>query len=172
MPGSAKYKISMNIKPYIFWAPVLLLIILQCHRDRQEPLKELDLLIYGFPISIQAPDSAEIKQFDLIVQKDLTVKKGNDYYVQIFMGDATSITAPQLKADALNATKQNKYFSRVVEEEEKGFIFELKMDSTATSYGFKYFHVQGDKELIFQTGLTGLFDEKQVRRMYNAVKQD
>lgn len=162
----------MNIKTYLILTPVLLVLLVQCNLDRQEPLKELDLLTYGFPISVMAPDSAEIKQLDLVVQQDLTIKKGNDYYVQIFMGDATSVTAPQLKTEALNTAKENKYFSRVVEEEDKGFIFEMKMDSTSTIYGFKYFHVQGDKELIFQTGLTGLFDEKQVRRMYNAVKQD
>lgn len=159
--------------PYLILGGALMVILqVMCRQDRTESLQELDLLTYGFPISVQAPDSPEIKQLDLIVQKDLTIKKGNDYYIQIFMGEATSITAQDLKTAALNTTKQNKYFSRVVEEEDKGYIFELKMDSTATSYGFKYFHIQGDKELIFQTGLTGLFNEKQVRRMYNAIKQE
>lgn len=158
--------------PYLLLGTLLIFIMIMCRRDRVEPLKELDLLTYGFPISVKAPDSSEIKQLDLIVQKDLTIKKGNDYYIQIFMGEASSVSAPELKTAALNTTKQNQYFSRVVEEEDKGYIFELKMDSTATSYGFKYFHIQGDKELIFQTGLTGLFNEKQVRRMYNAIKQE
>ena len=68
--------------------------------------------------------------------------------------------------------KSNAYFSKIIEEEEAGFIYSMVFDSTATNYGFKYLKIQGDKEYIFQTGLVGNFGLDDVKLMYNAVKNE
>ncbi|MCB0599944.1 MAG: hypothetical protein KDC28_01900 [Saprospiraceae bacterium] len=158
----------MKILHSYSWVVVLVLMTIACAHDAK--LVPLNLLEYGFPITIMAPDSPEIKTMDLVVQKDLTVKKGEDYYVQIFMSDASTNKAGKVKAENLEITKSNPYFSKLILDEDQGYIYEMKLDSAHTVYGFKYFKIQGDKEFDFQTGLTGLFNEHQVRRMYEAVQ--
>ncbi|MEZ4897994.1 MAG: hypothetical protein R2806_14225 [Saprospiraceae bacterium] len=158
----------MKVFRLIGWGMILMFVWLACAKETK--LSPLNLLEYGFPITIMAPDSPEIKTMDLVVQKDLTVKKGEDYYVQIFMSDAATNKVEKVKSENLEITKANPYFSKLVLDENQGYIYEMKLDSAHTVYGFKYFKIQGDKEFDFQTGLTGLFNEHQVRRMYEAVQ--
>lgn len=131
-----------------------------------------DLLEYGIPMSILAPDSVEVNSSDLggLIQ-DVTIKKGDDYYIQIYASDAETTDIAKVKANQLADVKANRYFSKIVKEDMDGFVYETAIDSTNLNYGFRYVKVQGDKEFVFQTGLVGTFTQEQVERMYEAVKQ-
>ncbi len=132
--------------------------------------QKLDLLEYDMPISIKAPSDPEIKTMDLLVQKDIWVKKGDHYNVQIFQSDASGTDAEKVKNALLTEVKNNPFFSKIVSESSEGFIYETLIDSTNYNYGFRYVKIMGDKEYIFQTGLIGTFVLEDVERMYAAVK--
>lgn len=140
-----------------------------CKENAAAKYPKLDLLKYGLPISIAAPAEAEVEKSDYGVMSDVTVKSGDDYYVQIFSSDATTMDAAKIKGDLLTETKAGLYFSKIVEEHENGFIFE-KQIGERVNYDFRVVKLQGDKEYIFQTGLVGTFTEEQVRTMYEAVQ--
>lgn len=149
----------------------LFVIACQTENDKQ-PLVPLDLMKYGVPISIQAPDSAEVKTMDMGFMKDVTIKKGDDFYIQIYASQASTTDVVKILAQQLQEVKDNRYFSKVVREEDAGFIYETVVDSTDINYGFRHIKVQGDNEFIFQTGLIGTFELEDVERMYEAVKSE
>jgi hypothetical protein len=139
--------------------------------DREESrLEELDLMSYGVPIVIEAPPDAEVKTMDLTFQQDITVKSGEDFYVQIFASDASTTNPKEVKEELLKEVRQHPYFSELIMEEDVGFIYKTAVDTTHTNYGFRYVRIQGDREYTFQTGLIGRFNLEQVERMYDAVK--
>lgn len=144
-----------------------------CQNSSNTALKSLDLLQYGIPITIMAPDSAKVVVGSLSFSQDITVKSEADKFdLQIFAYDATTNNLAEVKASHLAEVKSNAYFSKILEEEDAGFIYETTFDSTTTSYGFKYLKLQGDKEYIFQTGLIGTFELEDVKMMYEAVKNE
>jgi hypothetical protein len=142
-----------------------------CKSDQAgSKLPELDLLQYGVPLKIHAPDETEVVVDDLGIVQDITVKGGDDFNLQIiagtaYMSNASDVVEKQ-KADAI----ASQTFSKIVEEDEKGFIFEKKYSEDRISYDFRYVRLQGDKEFVFQTGLLGQFDLEEVKRMYEAVQ--
>ncbi len=146
------------------------LFVVACQQEQQTQLEPLDLLPYGVPVNIMAPDSAEVNTMDMVVTQDITVQKGDDYFVQIYVSEASTTDIPRIKANQLSEVKSNRYFSRIVQEDEAGFIYETAIDSSNVNYGFRYLMVKGDKELIFQTGLIGDFDLQDVEQMYQAVQ--
>ena len=147
--------------------------MIACNSEPQSTLSELNLLEYGLPITVQAPDSAKVKKVDMgSIMKDVSIKHGEDYSIQIYASQATTNDIAKLKADKLNDIKMNPFFSKIVKEEEAGFIFENKIDSSTINYGFNYAYVQGDMEYIFSTGLIGTFTLEEAESMYNAVKQN
>lgn len=146
-----------------------ILFISSCKTDPASQLNKLDLLAHGLPISINAPEGAEVVTDDMGVWKDVTVKAGDNYYVQILGSDATTFEKSGILSDQLASVKQGAFFSKILEEYEDGFIFEKKIDEVL-NYDFRYIKIQGDKEYIFQTGLIGTFSEDDVRLMYASVK--
>jgi len=147
-----------------------LLLVFGCGEDKASALKPTNLLSYGLPITIMAPDSAKIEKMDLIVQQDVTVQKGSDYYVQIFASEASTTDLTKLKAEKLAEIKQNPFFTKVIQEDPNGFIFEQQFDSTQIYYGFRHFRIQGDREYVFQNGMIGKFSKESVEQMYEAVQ--
>ena len=141
-----------------------------CTKKQSVKLVDLDLMTYEMPIMIKAPADAEIKKMDLIVQKDITVKSGDDFYLQIFESDVTERDPKQVKEDLLKTVQENPYFSELIQEDANGFIYKTQIDSAQENYSFRYVRIQGDKEYTFQTGMIGQFTLDQVRTMYNAVK--
>ena len=152
---------------------VAIIFMWACSSDSsKQDWVEKDLLQYGIPMTILAPDSAEVNSSDLggLIQ-DVTIKQGDDYYVQIYASDAETTDIARVKSAQLSEVKSNRYFSKIIQEETEGFIYETTIDSFLISYGFRYVRVQGDKEYIFQTGLVGNFTLEQVEKMYESVKQ-
>lgn len=143
-----------------------------CASEEQVNFQPLDLLNFGIPVTIMAPDSAQINKSDFgPVMKDITVRKGKDYFIQIYASQAATTDIAKLKAQELAEVKGKKYFSKIVKDEPAGFIYETKVDSNYIDYGFRYVQVQGSNEYIFQTGLIGPFTLEAVENMYDAVQQ-
>jgi hypothetical protein len=146
------------------------LILISCSSDPTSNYKELDLLQYGVPVVILAPDSPKVETMDFVVQQDITIKSGDDYYVQIYASKASTYDLGKLKASQLAEVKSNEFFSEIINEDNDGFIYKLEVDSTYTSYGFRHFKIMGDKEFIFQPGLVGTFSQDQIENLYSAVR--
>lgn len=149
---------------------ILVLGIISCKSDQSSKYPKLDLLSHGVPIEINAPEGAEVKMTDLGVMKDVTVKGGEDYFIQILSSEATTMDRAAALENIKKEVKETyPYFSKVTYEDEAGFIFEKKIDER-TNYDFRLVKIQGDDEYIFQTGLMGTFTEDQVKNMYDSVK--
>lgn len=150
----------------------LFLFFFSCNSEPSSNWKEMDLLTYGIPFSINAPDSAkvEVKDFGTIV-KDVTVKNGDDYYVQIFASDARNSDLEAVKKEQLEEIKSNPYFSKIVKDMPSGFIYESKIDSANINYGFKFIKLQGSKEYLISNGLIGSFSEAEISKMYESVSK-
>lgn len=156
------------MRPIIAILSVVLLTFWSCATEPE--WKPLNLLEYGMPITLLAPDSAEVKKMNLVLQEDISIRKGEDYYVQIFGATATTRDATALKESLKEEVLDNPFFSEMVEEGDYGFIYKDQIDSLHSTYGFRYVRLIGDKEYVFQTGLIGSFTEEQVRKMYDAVQ--
>ena len=98
-----------------------------------------------------------------------SIKKGDDYYVEIFESDAVSRDPAEIKSRLLGDVQSNQYYQKVMSEDENGFIYEIAVDSNYINYGFRYLKLQGDKEYIYQTGIGKRFTLDQVEQMYKAV---
>ena len=146
----------------------LSLLIISCKGSTNSKYEELDLLSYGMPISIQAPAGAEVTKNDYGILLDVVVK-GEKYDVQIYSGNSNTLDLQKIKQEKLYEVKIDPYFSKIIEEEETGFIFEKDIDGNIR-YDFRLVKVIGDKEFTFQKGLMGNFSESEVRSMYEAVK--
>ena len=145
---------------------------MSCKQEPKTNYIPLDLLNQGVPITIMAPPEPVIKTMDMKVMKDITIKKDADYYIQLYTSSASTSDLQKLKSEQMEDVKKNPYFSKVISEDPNGFIYEKQLDSTLTSYAFKYVYLQGDQEYIFQTGLIGAFKLDDVQNMYDAVKQE
>lgn len=151
---------------YIFLFPLL---FITCKSDGTKGYDSTDLLSHGMPIKIKAPAGAEIKSSDLGIMKDVSVKSGDHFYVQIFSSEATVLDAKQIADRLKEELKQETYFDGIVLEENHGFIFKKKFGDRE-NYDFRYVKVQGDSEFTYQTGMIGNFSEEDVKSMYAAIK--
>jgi hypothetical protein len=158
-----------HIITIILSAFLLIFLFESCTNEGPLELKPFDLMPYGIPLTILAPDSADVKVDDLFVMKDITVKKGDDYYIQILSSNAGSNDIVRLLSDQRNSVKEHQYFSRFIEDKPNGFVYEMIIDSTEYSYDFRHVRVKGDKEYICQTGLIGSFTLEEARRMYDSI---
>lgn len=130
---------------------------------------EKDLLSYGVPITIQVPDSADIKSMDWGLQKDITIKDGW-FNLQIFSSRALTHSMDKLKANHLDEIRRGPYFSQVMTEDPDGFIFEVTVDSV-NNYDFRHLKIQGDNEYVFQAGMLGNFTLEQIEHLYQVAKE-
>ena len=149
----------------------LLITLLACGGDDGTTYRALDLTEYNIPVTIQAPDSARVVAGKLGGNiEDVTVRSPTDRYaVQILASTARTNDMARLKADELEAVRDNRYFERIVTEEPAGFVFENKIDTTS-AYGFRYIVYQGDRVIVFQNSFDGVYTLPEVESMYNSVK--
>ena len=150
----------------------IVIFLLACHRGPKVKLKPLDLNAYGINLTIMVPDSAEIVKKDYAIMRDITIQKGDWYYVQIFESETTSKNPEDVKRDQLESVKQDKYFKEMTKEDEHGFIFQKELDNAVVDYDFRYIMIIDDQEIIFQTGLIGTFTLEDVERMYESVSKN
>lgn len=159
-----------TLKKAIAASFVLALSFWACSNNSGPDYKELSLLEYGFPIKIMAPDSAEVDVNDLAFMKDITIiHEPSNFSIQIMVSKASDRDEAGLLNYVKKQTELNPYFSEFVLEEDKGFIFKNLIDSMP-SFDFRYVKIKGDREYIYQTGLSTNFTEEEVRDMYESVK--
>lgn len=147
-------------------------ILYTCTPDGHERnWQPIDLTSHGAPVSILAPTDVVIKSGSLksALLKDLTIKGGEDYNIQLFYSPAITNDIAKLKNDHLQNVQANRYFRKIVREEVAGFIYQSVIDTTET-YGFHFTKLQGNLEFNFQTGMGELFSLEDVQMMYEAVK--
>lgn len=150
------------------WILLCLFLLSACSEPKSN-YPDLDLMGHGLPIKIKAPANADVKFSDMLLMKDVTVKK-DEYDLQIFASEVITLDIAKIKAEQLNGQKIKSSFSKIIQDDPNGFIFEkLRSDSTL-NYDFRYIKIQGDQQYIFQTGLVGKFSEQQVRDMYESVQ--
>lgn len=153
----------------IFLLGIISCFLMACKSDKVV-LKPLDLLPHGVPLTIMAPDSANVKVEDRTYFKDVTIEKAEDFGVNIMVSPITETDLSKLKQKELTDLKESPYFSEVVKDETAGFIYKSVVDSTHTTYDFRYFQVKGDTEYKFSN--TPVVRElKDVERIYEAIKQ-
>lgn len=157
------------MKKILFYVFLALTLLSACRKDGVK-MQKLDLQSHGLPVTILAPDSAIIQEKDYNFMRDITVKKGDQFFIQIFEFAAPRQDAAGEKLRQLTAVREDPFFREVIKEEDQGFIFSKMADSIKIDYDFRYVRILGEKELIFQTGLVGSFSLEDVKLMYNAVK--
>jgi hypothetical protein len=147
--------------------------IVACQQDATSNWPELDLMEKGFPISVKAPDSAAVKVIDnLGFIQDITIDSPEDnYHIQIYASEAETDDIAIIKADLISDIRRNPFFTKIIEEDELGFVYEITIDSS-NYYSFRHIHVQGDTEFIFQTGLAHTFDLEQTKLLRAAILQN
>ena len=148
----------------------IFVFILGCSSDPMAGLSPNNLLQYGVPLTIMTPDSVNIKKEDWGSMQIVTIKNGKDYDLQIQSSEASSTDAAVIKAQKIIDAKNERYFSKIIKEDENGFVFETQPDSTTNYYGFRFITVQGDREYIIQNGLAGNYTLEQAEFMYEAIK--
>lgn len=145
------------------------LLFTACNGDKSAKYPSTDLLKHGFSISVKAPADAEIASDDLGVMQELTIKSGDDYNVQILKSNSNTTVLKEAVDGQMRMVKSDRYFSKVIEEYDNGFIFEKDIDGNI-NYDFRYLKLIGDQEYIYQTGMMGTFTEESVRSMYKSVQ--
>lgn len=144
------------------------MIIVSCG-SKTAKYPSTDLLKHGFSISVKAPADAKIASDDLGVMKELTIQSGDDYNVQILKSNSNTSVVSEAVNGQMKMVKSDRYFTKVIEEHDNGFIFEKDIDGNI-NYDFRYIKLIGDQEYIYQTGMMGTFTEEAVRTMYESVQ--
>lgn len=150
----------------IILTPVLLLLS-SCKTETNDA--QTDLMKYGMPIKITAPADAQFTSEDFGLMKDVTVKSGTDYSIQIFSSQAIDRDITSLVEKQKMMVQSEDFFDSISEEVEGGFIYKKNIDGTE-DYDFRYVKIVGDSEYLFQTGLVGTFSLDQVKSMLESVK--
>ncbi len=161
---------SLSLLVYAF----ALALLQGCSPDAQHPRGwvPLDLLPHGVPTIILAPPDAVVKAGSIqsSMVKDLTITGGKDYSIQLFYSPTLTNDILRLKNEQLQNVRANRYFRKVTKEDSAGFLYQFNVEGTE-SYGFRYVKLQGDLELVFQTGLGGIFSAEDAQLMYEAVSE-
>ena len=101
--------------------------------------------------------------------QELTIAQGEEYNIQILKSMSNTTNPKEALKDQMDLVKSDRYFSKVIEEYDNGFIFEKKIDDNV-NYDFRYVKLIGEDEYIFQTGMIGTYTEESVREMYKSVQ--
>jgi hypothetical protein len=152
---------------------VMVFLVIACQSDKTK-WHSLDLLSYGVPMTIEVPlDSPKIKTSDgLLGEKEVTVKAGNGFDLLITYEPVGTNDMTKLKSTQLEYVKDIPNFSKIIEDQPDGFIYETVVDSNNIFYGFRYIRLQGDKQYVFQSGMIGAFTLDETKRMYQAVQAE
>ena len=146
------------------------LLVFSCKSDPTSDLVDLDLMSKGIPLKIKAPVDAKVVAENMGVMKDITIQKGSNFYIQILSSNAVTNDKKKIISEEKAIVERGIFFSKIIQEDEFGFIFEKKIDSTTINHDFRFVKIQGDKEYLFQTGLIGNYSVEDVQKMYAAVQ--
>lgn len=152
------------MRPIILLFCCVFYFLVACSSEKQN-LTYTDLLTYGIPIEIQAPDSVDITSSDMGSQKDVVLQGADGYRIQIFSSDAYKNEASTV-AEYKREIKQNPLFKEFVREEPNGFVYAFQLDSTTINHGFRFIQVRNGKEIVIQQGMLGLYSKEEADRLF------
>ena len=147
---------------------VVFTLLCSC-KDATPVLPTLDLLSHGLPLKVKAPENVEVASSDLGIMKDVRIKNDEGYSVQIFESEATTLVIKDITAKIKADIEASLFFSKIMREEEDGFIFEKKIDESYITYDFRRVQVVGDKQYVIQAGLSSQHSLEDVEVMYASV---
>lgn len=147
--------------------PLLMLIFVvgACSSDG---LQTIDLQPHGANISIKAPAGVEIEQKPIGFRKELTIQE-DKFDVVLLIADDAPQTIAELKKSKLESIESSEIFSRIVQQDDNGFIFEVDLGSEK-NYDFRYVFIKNNATYDFRRNFVGNFTLDEVKRMYNGVK--
>jgi len=148
------------------------LLITACQSDPMADYQPLNLIQYGVPMTILAPDSSDVEKTKLSFQDDITIRKDKDFSLQLFVSEAFNSNVESVLSVQKAEVRANPFFVQFIQEDPNGFVYEMKIDSTITTYGFRYVELMGDKEYIFSEALMGTFTLEAAQNMYKAVQMN
>jgi hypothetical protein len=152
-----------------FWVIMIFgLLFTSCKKESE--FVDYDMVQHGLSIKIKTPVDPEVKVTDMGIAKDITVKKGDNYNVQIISSDAVNYNVSEVIKEKREEVEAGAYFSEIIMENEHGFVFEKKIDENNVNYDFRVVKIQGDTEYDFQTGLLGKFTKEDVMKMFESVQ--
>lgn len=129
---------------------------------------EFDLIKYGISLTVTAPENAVITQ-PSNGSEVWIVDSTSNFEIQIRKALSLTNDVVKVKNEELELVKTTTGFSKIIKEDDNGFIFEENFDET--SYDFRYFVVQGDNKFIFQKVFTSNPSLEEVEQMYKIVSQ-
>lgn len=155
-------------------AAAMVLGALACQKDRSETWQPLNLMSSAqAPITVLAPEQTEVSLFQVGTMKDISLQaKGKEKYaLEIYTTLATTRDLRQMKTNQLREVRSNPQFLRLIQEDAQGFIYVYKTNS-GVAFSFRYFHLQGDQEVVFTPGMDESFTLTDIKKMYAAVQQN
>jgi hypothetical protein len=162
----------MSINPIISTIILTTFFLCACKDgSKSNSDNKLDLMKYGVPFSINAPEDVKVAKVGSGRLEDISIKNTNGYDVQVFMGDAFSSNLEKLKSIKKEEITSNPSFKKIVEEFDNGFIYEKISDLGERNYDFSIIVVQGDKEITFQAGNSKEFTEAEVKAMVKSINK-
>ena len=147
---------------------VLILAIVSCKKESK--YADYDLIQHGLSLKIKAPAEPEVNVTDLGIAKDIAIKKGEHFHIQIISSAVSTYSVEDLVKEKREEVEAGPFFSEIIEENPNGFVFEKKIDENNINYDFRYIRIQGDTEYSFQTGLLGKFSKEDAIDMFEAVQ--
>lgn len=140
--------------------------LIACNSDG---LESISLQEHGANIDIKMPAEAEISAAPLGLRKEITIKQ-DKFDVIILVADEVTQTAAEMKKEKLEKLKALDIFSKVIQEDDNGFIYEVNQGS-GKNYDFRYIYIKNGTSHDFRRNFVGDYTLDEVKTMYNAVKQ-
>ena len=143
-----------------------------CAEDPSSQWEETNLIEYGVPLKIKAPDSIEVKKSSLAGMEDITIKGENAYSLQIFATEVNTRNLGVLVSEQRSLVQEENYFRAFEEEWDEGFIYSMQLDTNTITYDFRHIRLQGDKQYIFQAGMMESHTKEEIERLVSAVRME
>jgi len=148
--------------------------------EAQQDLHSYDISSYGVPITVMAPEGAEVSKSELGSMefegiKVISVDIEKDMFIM-----NVSLTDVELEGETVSdlsefylETISEEPGFEIISQEDAGFIYKTEDPDIGLDYSFAYFMIKNNKEVYFTAGLS-LFDNfklEHVEAMFAAAKQ-
>jgi hypothetical protein len=162
----------MNLRRIITVLLISVLFMQSCKdmKSTNDGFIERDLISKGIPLKIMAPEDAEVNIKVENFYKDITIKKGSDYSVQIICTEALVNEIVAVREELENEVRKNPYFAEIISEDPNGFVYSKKSENGSLIYDFRYIKIEGGQQFVFQAGKYGEFTKEQAMKMFDSVK--
>jgi hypothetical protein len=160
----------MIMNPKILVVGMILLMLMACSNS-SEKLIPLDLLSHGMSLKINGPEEPEVVFDDIGLIKEMTIKGNEDHFnIVITSSETDMMDIPKLVEDEKKDIESSMYFSKIVSEDEKGFIYEKMISEDYINYDFRHIKIQGETKYVFKSGLGMQYSLDDVELMYKAIQ--